>query len=149
MADIRNTMKSALIKGMEAIGSAATTIATSTRSKVNEMNLVNRRQEILSDFGARAYAEWQKGEKFPAELEALLVELNQVDEELNVLRAERLSDVKLERETAAEEAEVSAEEAAEPADEEQEPVEEADPEPEAETEEPEATVPQKETYTVD
>jgi len=61
---------------------------------VDEMNLVNRRTEILKDFGNRAYALWLKGEQFPEELASQLQELAKLDDQLNDLRAERLAGVK-------------------------------------------------------
>lgn len=94
MADIGSNIKGLWLKGMEAIGNAASSIANNTRSKVDEINLVNRRTEILRDFGNQAYALWQKGERFPEELEARLQELEKLDEQLNDLRAERLAGVK-------------------------------------------------------
>ena len=58
MADFRSSIKGIWMKGMEAVGNAASSIASSIKSKVDEMNLVNRRTEILKDFGNRAYALW-------------------------------------------------------------------------------------------
>lgn len=94
MADFSDKMKKAWLKSMEAIGNTAGSIADNTRYKVNEMNLLNRRREILSDFGSRAYALWQKGETFPEELARQLEELSQVDTQLNALRTERLAGIK-------------------------------------------------------
>ena len=93
-SDLNNKMKKAWLKSMEAIGNTASNIADNTRYKVNEMNLVNRRREILSDFGARAYALWQKGESFPDELAKQLEELSQVDAQLNAIRTERFAGIK-------------------------------------------------------
>ena len=76
---------------MEALSNAASDIATNTKQKVNETNLDNRRREILSDFGLIAYELWQKGMELPKELNDLMVELSQVDEELNALRAQRVN----------------------------------------------------------
>lgn len=94
MADLGASIKGIWLKGMEAIGNTASNIASSTKSKVDEMNLVNRRAEILKDFGNKAYALWQQGAKFPEELEKQLHELERLDETLNDLRAERLAGVK-------------------------------------------------------
>ena len=69
MADFGSNMKKIWLKGMEAIGNTASNIASNTRSKVDEMNLVTRRSEILKEFGNQAYSLWQKGERFPEELE--------------------------------------------------------------------------------
>jgi len=103
MADIGTGLKNFWLKGMEAIGNAASNIASNTKSKVDEMNLVNRRAEILREFGNQAYALFLKGERFPEELEAQLRELIKLDDQLNDLRAERLAGVKA-AETASEEA---------------------------------------------
>ena len=91
MADIRSAVKNLWMKGMEAVGNTASNIASNTRFKVDEMNLLNRRKEILSDFGEKAYALWQKGESFPEELKILLAELEELDEKLNDMRAERFA----------------------------------------------------------
>lgn len=119
MAGIKQGLKDVWLKGMEAMSKTASNFASSTKYKVDEMNLVNRRREILDGFGSKAYELWQKGEKFPEELEQLLAELGEVDVRLNELRMEHLSNVK------ADEAEETAEEATEEAPEaEQEEVEE-------------------------
>ena len=89
MAEYTKGFKGIWMKGMEAIGDTATKIASNTRYKVNEMNMINRRREILSDFGEKAYGLWQKGEQFPAELDALLKELSQLDAALDEIRAEK------------------------------------------------------------
>lgn len=86
MADIFDSLKKTWIKSMEALSSAASDLANNTKQKVNEINLDNRRREILSDFGLITYELWQKGLELPKELNDLLVELSQVDEELNLLR---------------------------------------------------------------
>ncbi|MDO4838442.1 MAG: hypothetical protein Q4B32_08610 [Clostridia bacterium] len=93
MADIGKNLKTAWMKSMEAIGNTASNIASNTKYKVQEMNLINRRREILSDFGAQAYEMWQKGEQFPEKLSKQLEELSHVDEELNAMRTERLAGV--------------------------------------------------------
>lgn len=91
MADIVKGLKNVWMKGMEAIGDTASNIANNTKYKVQEMNLINRRHEILSDFGQQAYALWQHGVQFPEELQQQLEELSKVDESLNTIRAERLA----------------------------------------------------------
>lgn len=102
MADIKDSMRSAWIKGMEAIGNAATNIANGTKTKVKEFNLVSRRTEIFTDLSSKVYELWQKGETMPAELDAMLRELSEVDEALNELRAERVAEQKIAEEKAAE-----------------------------------------------
>ena len=65
MAEIRKSLKGIWLKSMEAISNTASNIASNTKYKVDEMNIVNRRREILSDFGAQAYELWQKGREVP------------------------------------------------------------------------------------
>lgn len=101
MAEIKKSLKSIWLKSMEAISNTASNIASNTKYKVDEMNIVNRRREILSDFGAQAYELWQKGEHFPECLEALLRELSELDEALNAIRTEKLAGIKTDEETPA------------------------------------------------
>jgi hypothetical protein len=89
MADMRGKMKKFWMKSMQAVGNTASSIASNTRYKVNEMNLQNRRREILNDFSSKAYALWMKGEKLPDELAEMMEELKGIDERLNDMRAER------------------------------------------------------------
>ncbi len=93
MADFGKNLKSIWQKGMEAIGNTASNIANNTKFKLDEMNLVNRKREILNDFGAFAYTLWQKGERFPEELEKLLTEVSSIEEKLNDLRTEHFAGV--------------------------------------------------------
>lgn len=89
MADVSRNFRDVWMKGMEAISTTANRIAETTKCKVNEMNIANRRGEILKDFGAKAYALWQKGEVFPEELDELLQELHQLEMELSEIRAKK------------------------------------------------------------
>lgn len=98
MAEIGKSLKGIWLKSMEAISNTASSIASNTKYKVDEMNIVNRRREILSDFGAQSYELWQKGEKFPEQLDALLKELSELDEALNAIRTEKLAGVKTDEE---------------------------------------------------
>ena len=94
MAEIKKSLKGIWLKSMEAISNTASNIASNTKYKVDEMNIVNRRREILSSFGTQSYELWQKGEKFPAPLEELLKELSELDEAMNAIRTEKLAGVK-------------------------------------------------------
>jgi len=94
MAEIGKSLKGIWLKSMEAISNTASSIASNTKFKVDEMNIVNRRREILSDFGARCYELWQKGETFPEPVDALLRELSDLDEALNNIRMEKNAGVK-------------------------------------------------------
>ena len=89
MGNVMKGLKKTWLKGMEAIGNAASNIADNAKYKVTEMNLETRRREILADFGSIAYEMWQRGETFPPALEAQLKQLNALDEQLTAIRAQR------------------------------------------------------------
>ena len=99
MADFGKSLKGIWMKGMEAIGNTANSIAANTKFKVEEMNMLNRRTEILTDFGNKAYALFLKGERFPEELEKQLTELSELDEKLNSIRAEHITSLRTEEQT--------------------------------------------------
>ncbi len=96
MAEIGKSLKGIWLKSMEAISNTASSIASNTKYKVDEMNLVNRRREILSNLSAQCYEMWQKGESLPEPLDSLLQELSQLDEALNAIRVEKVAGVKSE-----------------------------------------------------
>ena len=89
MAEIRNQLKKIWIRSMETVGNTASSIASNTKFKVDEMNLQNQRREIIANIGSLAYVLWQKGEAFPEEIRKQLQEIQTIDERLNDMRAER------------------------------------------------------------
>ena len=91
MGNVMKGLKKTWLKGMEAIGNAASNIADNAKYKVTEMNLETRRREILADFGSIAYEMWQRGETFPPMLEAQLKQLNALDEQLTAIRVQRFA----------------------------------------------------------
>ena len=88
-SNIRDKAKLLWIKGMTTIGNTATNIANNTKYKVDEMTLQNRRRELGGDLSNAVYAMWLKGTEFPPELTKMLKEMQQLDERLNDMRAER------------------------------------------------------------
>ena len=88
-SNIRDKAKLLWIKGMKTIGNTATSIANNTKYKVDEMTLQNRRRELNGDLANAVYAMWLKGTEFPPELTKMLKEMQQLDERLNDMRAER------------------------------------------------------------
>lgn len=93
MAAFGNKIKLTVLKGMEAVGQSASNLASNAQQKLQELNLETQRREILSDFPLRAYDLWQKGETLPKPLDDMLKELNDLDERLGVLRAQRFAKV--------------------------------------------------------
>ena len=87
--NIRDKAKLLWIKGMKTIGDTATNIANNTKYKVDEMTLQNRRRELSGDLSNTVYALWMKGTEFPPEVAKMLGELQELDDRLNDMRAER------------------------------------------------------------
>lgn len=100
MAEFGKTVKEIWEQGMKAVNKAATNIATSTKQKVDEMNIVTRRKELQNQLGLRLYELWQAGEDVPETLKPTMEEMHSLELQLQELRASK---------TAAPEAEKSAE----------------------------------------
>lgn len=79
------------LKAMEGVGSSASKLASNANYKVTEMNLSTHHRELIEGMGKLSYELWQKGVKFPAEIEKQLLELSEVDEKLAKLKAEHFS----------------------------------------------------------
>lgn len=93
MAGFGNKVKLTMLKGMEAVGQRASSMASSAQQKLQELNLETQRREILSEFPLRAYDLWQKGEQLPEQLSKMMESLSDLDERLGVLRAQRYAKV--------------------------------------------------------
>ncbi len=89
MADFSSVVKGAVAKSIEAIGNAANTLANTTKNKVDEMNLNEKRREKLAEFTTCAYEGWKKGLPLPKELDVLLSEVAEIDQQLEQLRGDR------------------------------------------------------------
>ena len=106
MAQFGNKVKLTILKGMEAIGQGASNLASNAQQRLQELNMENQRRELLNAFPLKAYELWQKGERLPQPLEEMLTELKEVDERLNLIRAQRFAKVEEKKqnpETASEE----------------------------------------------
>ena len=109
MKSFSSKVKITLLKGMEALGTTASNLASNAKLKVNEINLETRRREILTDFSLQAFELWQKGVQLPPSLSEMLTELSDIESRLSVLRAQKYAKV-----NSAENAATDAETAAEP-----------------------------------
>lgn len=116
MATWNNSVKTAFLKGIEAIGHKASNLASNAHQKLDELNLETRRRELLHEVPVKAMDLWQSGVKLPEDLEKLLAELHNLDEQLTVMRAQRYAKVE-ESEAAEPEQENCPEEAAQEAEE--------------------------------
>ena len=88
-----NKVKAAFLKSLESLGKSASNMADNAHDRLNEMNLQTRRREILSEFPLQALEMFQNGMTFPEPLNEMLVELNELDAQLAVLRAQRYAKV--------------------------------------------------------
>lgn len=84
-----NRIKLAWLKSMEVLGTSASNLADNAKTKVNELNYESRRREILTEFSLKAFELWQKGVELPEPLSDMCQELSELDEKLNVLRAQK------------------------------------------------------------
>ena len=127
MANITGKIKTTWLKCMESIGQGAANMADNAKQKLGELNMENRRKDLLAELPNKVMQMWKDGVELPEELNGLLAELNGMEEEQSGLRSARAAkkqkpaitdgaDAKVEEaveEAAAETAEEVIEEAAE------------------------------------
>jgi len=110
MGHLGTSVKTAFLKGLEALGKSAANLSDAAHHKVSVMNLENRRREVLSAIPKCVMQLWKEGAELPEALSALLSELADVEQKLAEMRPQ--PEVKPAEETAAEEeTEVAEEEA--------------------------------------
>ena len=61
MANFGDNMKTAFLKGLEALGKGASSLTNAAQHKINEMNLDSRRREILSEIPKCVMEMWKNG----------------------------------------------------------------------------------------
>lgn len=103
MAILGNNVKTAFLKGLEALGKTASTLTDAAQQKLSEMNLDTRRREVLAEIPKCVMQLWKDGVEMPEPLTALLTELTDLEEKLAALRPK--PEVKAEETAPAEEAE--------------------------------------------
>lgn len=103
MAILGNNVKTAFLKGLEALGKTASTLTDAAQQKLSEMNLDTRRREVLTEIPKCVMQLWKDGVEMPEPLTALLTELTELEEKLAALRPK--PEVKAEEPAPAEEAE--------------------------------------------
>jgi hypothetical protein len=95
---LSSRIKIALLNIMEALGAAASHMASSAKVRVAEINLQSRRHEILTEFSLQAFEMWHNGVQLPKELSDLFVEISEIDDKLSILCAQKYVKVKIEPE---------------------------------------------------
>ena len=72
MSEFSHSIKDLVKKGIEAISSSAENLASTTRQKVAEYNLVNEKEDIFQEIGSKVFELWKKGTEFPGCLDESL-----------------------------------------------------------------------------
>ena len=86
MANLGSNVKTAFLKGLEALGKTASNLTDAAQQKLSEMNLDTRRREVLAEIPKCVMQLWKDGVEMPEPLTALLTELAELEEKLAALR---------------------------------------------------------------
>lgn len=89
MADLRRSVRDLFLQGVEAVNNAANHVANATRSKVDELNLRNRRKELLDTLASALYEQWQQGLELPETMTGMLEQIRSIDEQLKDLESQQ------------------------------------------------------------
>ena len=143
MGNLGYGVRTAFLKGLEALGKTASNLSDAAQHKLDKMNLENRRRNVLAEIPKCVMQLWKEGAEMPTPLAELLTELSDLEDKLAAMRPqpeaskpvseEEFSEEMCE-ETAEETAEETTEELAEETEVDEEPAEPAE-EPAAEAEE--------------
>ena len=113
MAIFGENLRTAFLKGIEALGKGASSLADGAQKKLDEMNLETRRREILAAIPKCVSELYAQGVELPQQLTDLLGELKELEEKIKAMRPQPAPV----EEPAAEEAEEGSAEEAVPAEE--------------------------------
>ena len=113
MAIFGEKLRTAFLKGIEALGKGASSLADGAQKKLDEMNLETRRREILAAIPKCVSELYAQGVELPQQLTDLLGELKELEEKIKAMRPQPAPV----EEPAAEEAEEGTAEEAAPAEE--------------------------------
>ena len=80
MANITGKIKTTWLKCMESIGQGAANMADNAKQKLGELNMENRRKDLLAELPNKVMQMWKDGVELPEELNGLLAELNGLEE---------------------------------------------------------------------
>lgn len=86
MANLGNNVKTAFLKGLEALGKTASSLSDAAQQKLSEMNLETRRREMMAEIPRLVMQLWKDGVELPPALSELLGELSELDEKLSAMR---------------------------------------------------------------
>ena len=86
MSNLGYGVKTAFLKGLEALGKTASNLSDAAQHKLNEMNLETRRREVLASIPKCVMQLWKDGVELPTPLTDLLNELADVEQQLSAMR---------------------------------------------------------------
>ena len=86
MGNLGYGVKTAFLKGLEALGKTASNLTDAAQHKLSEMNLENRRREVLASIPKCVIQLWKDGVELPEPLADLLNELADVEQQLSAMR---------------------------------------------------------------
>ena len=86
MGNLGYGVKTAFLKGLEALGKTASNLTDAAQHKLSEMNLENRRREVLASIPKCVMQMWKDGVELPEPLSDLLNELADVEQQLSAMR---------------------------------------------------------------
>lgn len=86
MANLGNNVKTAFLKGLEALGKTASSLSDAAQQKLSEMNLETRRREMMAEIPRLVMQLWKDGVELPPALSELLGELSELEEKLSAMR---------------------------------------------------------------
>ena len=86
MANLSSNVKTAFLKGLQALGKTASNLTDAAQQKLSEMNLDTRRREVLAEIPKCVMQLWKNGVEMPEPLNTLLQELTELEEKLAALR---------------------------------------------------------------
>lgn len=95
---LSSRIKLAFLGIMEALGAAASHMASNAKLRVAEINLQSRRHEIFTEFSLQAFEMWHNGVKLPKELSDMFTEISEIDDKLSILRAQKYAKVRIDAE---------------------------------------------------
>lgn len=88
MSDFVNTMKELLNRSAKFIGRTFNAAASETKYKANELNLTNKRRELVTELGKKVLELSSAGLVLPAEADEIVHQIVKLDGDLNSLRNE-------------------------------------------------------------
>ncbi len=100
MADLGQNIRNMVMKGMEAIGNTANSIASNTKQKVDFYNLQGEKKELLNSIGSKIIELWKQGEKLPDALIEDIEKVILIDEQLKVMQKDKEAEEQEASETA-------------------------------------------------